>query len=249
MDKHYSPLIQEYILSSRIKTKRQKKRAQKENRDKQLIQLSKELNDVRQQQRQQGYVDLIPPIMRGWKRYFVLGSDVLRSKDAALFEDILDKINTTQYSHRKDFKKKKRKFGKKIYVERDQHLKKLCAYCFKKANFTEKQTQFFEVRYEMDSCTKKLAEVYVFTEPWRFVLRVRPNMITKIRVTDVELEKRENEIDSYLSRKNRWHKLRRLVYGYLKYRWWRHKHEHDVHNYFKNKSIVQILDIIKSEMY
>lgn len=243
MGNHYSSIIQEYILSSRIKTKRQKKRAIKKDRDKQLIQLGEELKSIRNQQREQGYVDLIPPIMRGWKRYFVLRTDIAKTKQASFFEEILEKINTIEYSSKKDFKKKKRKFGKKIYVEKQQHLKKLCEYCFNKAMFTEKQKELFEMRYEQDSCTKKLGKVFVFTQPWRFVLRVRPNMITKIRVQNVALEKREVEIKQYLHYNN-WKRLHHLLYGYVNYKEWRYKSKSDQINDFKNKSIVDILDIL-----
>src|SRR5215213_11908918 len=102
------------ILSFRIRSRRQKIRAQHEDLEKKLIALHKERRQLYQQQRSLGWVELHPPVMRGWKRYFVLREDVQRSKSAAFFTSILNRINTVQYSSLKDFKVKKRKSGRKI---------------------------------------------------------------------------------------------------------------------------------------
>src|ERR1043165_6753919 len=98
------------IRSIRIRSRRHKKRAQHEDFEKKLIALGKERSQLYRHQRTLGWVELHPPVMRGWKRYFVLREDVQRSKGGTFFSNMLNKINTVQYSSRKDFKVKKRKF-------------------------------------------------------------------------------------------------------------------------------------------
>src|SRR5438309_7971971 len=98
------------LLQFRLRTARHKKRMQHEDRDKQLLALDREEDELYKQQRNLGWIELHPPVVRGWKRYFVLREDVAKAKQAAFFESILSKINTTEYSYRKDFKVKKRKW-------------------------------------------------------------------------------------------------------------------------------------------
>jgi hypothetical protein len=54
---------------------------------------------------------------------------------------------------------------------------------------------------------------YEFIEPWRFTLRIRPNMITHYKPVDFELEKESAELESYL----RQHKIagiaQKTIYG------------------------------------
>ena len=74
-------LIEQYgteILSYRLRTARQKKRMQYEDFDKQLIQLHEEESALRSQKRNLGWEPLIPPVQKGWKRFFVLRDDVAR---------------------------------------------------------------------------------------------------------------------------------------------------------------------------
>src|SRR3954453_19280406 len=165
------------LLQFRLRTARHKKRMQYEDWDKQLLALQRESNALHKQQRNLGWIELHPPVMRGWKRYFVLRDEFAKGRQAPFFERILSKINTTQYSHRKDFKVKKRKGGKKVYVATEQHLYNPNPYYFNKMEFTEAEKQFFEERVITDERTGNLSRIFVFTEPWRYVLRVRLNII------------------------------------------------------------------------
>ena len=90
-----SKLIQQYgeeILCYRLRTARQKKRMQYDDFDKQLIQMHKEKNILYEQERNLGWEPLVPPVQKGWKRFFVLRDDVERSKNAEFFKAILKKI-------------------------------------------------------------------------------------------------------------------------------------------------------------
>lgn len=228
------------LLQFRLRTARHKKRMQREDRDKQLLALDKEQGELYKQRHNLGWIELHPPVVRGWKRYFVLRDDVARSRQASFFESILSKINTTEYSYRKDFKVKKRKWGKKVYVAKEQYLLKPDPYYFSKMNFTDAEKQYFEERFVEDRRTGKLSRIYVFTEPWRFVLRVRPNIITKTRARDEAIESRIREIRNYFNRNVLWGRLAHISGGY-KYNW------HDgpkvwERNPLKNKPLAAILD-------
>ncbi len=174
------------ILCYRIRTARQKKRMRYEDFDKQLLALSKEENILYKNKYTPQWESLKPPFQRGWKRYYVLRDDIARGKHAEFFENILKKINTHDWSYRKDFKVKKRKFGRKIYVVKAQPLLKPDEWHFNKLGFNEAEKQFFHPEYVYEQARGKFVKRYVFNEPWRFVLRVRPNMI------DQEKENRFN---------------------------------------------------------
>lgn len=211
--------------------------------DKQLIQLHKEKTALWKQKQQLGWEPLVPPIQKGWKRSFVLREDVARSKQAAFFENILKKINTYSWSHRKDFKVRKRKGGKKNYIVKPQSLLSPYEGQFKEMKFTDAEKQFFYEVWQMDK-QKRLTKRYVFREPWRFLLRVQPNMVTRIRKTDPMLERRLHEIKSYLERNNYEKRLYRILDGVVRYR--------DIEikenvNILKNKSLQQVLDELHEE--
>jgi len=220
---------------------------QHEDVEKRLLSLHREQQQLYKQQRELGWIELKPPVRRGWKRYFVLRDDVARSKHAVFFEGILQKINTVAYSSRKDFKVKKRKEGKKIYVTKDQQLLQPGEYRFRKMNFNDNEAAYFEVRYVKEKWMKQPEKVFVFVEPWRFVLRVRPNMITKTRARNEEVEKRLHEIANFLKRNFLSPKLYHMINGYYKRSWYEEEKECEK-NPLKNKSIVSILDEISEEL-
>lgn len=245
-------IIQQYgedILCYQIKSKRRKIRDQKKGEEKRLIRLNREWSQIAEQQWNLGYVDLHPPIIRGWKRYFILRDDVARSRNADFYQKILGKINTEYHSYRKDFKKKKRKKGKKVWVVQEQQLKQLEEHTFIKQKFDEKEAALFEEQYVTRGCgcCKKTIKVFVFKEPWRFVLRVRPNLITKVKVIDQELEKRDKEIDDYLNWNAMMGTFLRLINGTRHNGWgqygtkkWQSKNIAKLK--FKQKSLQQLLD-------
>ncbi len=124
----------------------------------------------------------------------------MRSKDGDFFEGILKKINTYMYSDNRRFLKKKRKFGRKIYVEREQKLRYITSYSwnYPKWELTDRERQYFEKKEDYCPVRKRFGVYYKFTEPWRFTLRVKPNMITHYKPLDLELEKEYAALDSYL---------------------------------------------------
>lgn len=228
-----------YIAASRLRSKRRRKRARHRDFEKHLIGLARETKALKKQAASLGYEPLNSPYQRGWKCVFVLREDVARSKDAPFFEHLLEKINTTQFHWRKDFKVRKRRHGRKIYVDRNQKLKEFSPYDFDKMKFTDKEKTFFELVYVLQ-CKQPLP-VYIFTERWRYVLRVQPNMITKVRIIDHDLEARRKEIDSFLTRNHLYPRLFKIVNGRYKWRWkWLYEDE-KYPSPLKNKSFAEVL--------
>lgn len=244
-------LVREFgteILSYRLRTVRQKKRIQYEDFDKQLLRLYKEDRALDIQIYSLGWEPLAPPVQKGWKRFFVLRDDVARSKHRVFFENILKKINTYDWSYRKDFKVRKRKFGRKQYVVKEQKLLQPCPWHFAKLDFTNEEKQFFheEFRYTRSG---ELIKYYVFNEPWRFVLRTRPNMIDKIKRIDGGLESRSKEIDNYFDRNYFRNRLTKILDG-GGYKYWKmYKEEYPrIRHPFRNKSFQRILNEISDEL-
>lgn len=203
--------IENYMAASRIRTGRRRKRDARKQYDKQLLQYNRKRKELWQAWRNRGYTELTPPVMKGYIRCFVLRDDVARSRDGDFFRELLKKINTYDYSHRKDFKVKKRRRGRKIHVLREQHLLQPTEYFFKKMKLTPKEVNCFEERIRY--CKKGIDQIkyFVVKEPWRFVLQVRPNMITKQRVVAPELSSAIDQLDNYLERHQLEHRIWKLT--------------------------------------
>jgi hypothetical protein len=202
----------------RLRTSRARKRMVKEDFEKKLLRLHKEERDLWKQIRNLGWTELKPPIQQGFERFFILRDDVRRSRQGQFFEKILEKINKRQWSSRKDFKKKRKKFGKKIYVVREQNLEDVSERDFRSNKFSDaERTWFYETLTHVKQ-SKTPVKVFRFTEPWRFVLRIQPNMITKIRIKDFELEQRAKDIGRFFDFDKRSYTLLKLLNGHT-YSW------------------------------
>ncbi len=231
------------MLFDNLPTARQKKRKTRKDFDKRLLAVDREYSKVWQQIRNLGYEDLEIPYQRGWKRTFVLRDDVRQSTRAAFFEGILEKINTEQYSSRKDFKKKRRRRGKSGYVVRPQELQKPGLYEFQRMRLTEEETRWFQEEEYWCPRSKCWRIQYVFREPWRFVLKTGPNMITQRRKHDWELECRKAELERILDAYPARSRLDWLHgRGYKWYKAWGYREDVRLSgNPFKNKQKEQVV--------
>jgi len=237
----------ELILLYGLRTARQRKRAQRESFEKKLRALGRERVELRRKKNNLGWVELDPPVMRGWKRFFVLRDDVAESIYATFFQNILDKINTTTFSNRKDFKVKKKRQRRWKYNIKKHELLAPFAWQFNKLGFSEIERSFFEERTVMNY-HRVWVTMYVFKEPWRFVLKVRPNMITRTRIRDVEMESRYSEIMNYFENRALDSKLSRLQGCSSHCRGWKEWEKEDEKYEFKNRAFTQILDKLKEEI-
>jgi hypothetical protein len=149
----------------------------------------------------------------------VLRDDIKRTKQADFYEKLLAKINVRQYSHRKDFLVKRRRYGKKVYAPREHTVPLLESWELRKIKLTTEEFACFseETIYSGQQHCSRV--VYRFTEPWRFVLRIQPNMITKVRRRNVDLDRRKADLDRYFSFDNRLDHWMKLLDGNT-YKWY-----------------------------
>lgn len=197
--------------------KRKEKRLLIQERDKKLIKLGKALDKLWKEKQNLGYQPLVPPIQRGWERTFVLNPDVKRSVNAEFFQLLLEKVNTIQYSHRRDFKQKKKRKGRKVQVDRIQELHSIDDLRY--AKLTEREKKYFRKEITYDPVKKHEKSVrYIFTQPWKFRLKVFPHMITEVKIMDPVLEQRIAEINHRLEHENLWPRLLWLTKGHYQYK-------------------------------
>lgn len=231
------------LLQYGLKTNRQKKRSVIEDNDKQLLALHKKRKLLYKEERELVWEDLKHPYQRGWKRSFVLRADVAASKKASFYRNLLQKINTVQDSSNKKFTKKKRVRGKKLQVPREQKLREFDEYELHKAKLSAAEFMLFIKLVYSCNQTRSLRTRYVFSEPWRFVLKVEPNMITKVKRHDSSLQSHIDQLDNYLRRNDLDNRIRKLRKGSVH---WRGRKLYDLKSRefdaLKNKKLASILD-------
>lgn len=188
------------LLSYRLRSLRSRKRTIKKDVEKQIRKKYKRSKEVWHIRKNIPLIPLENPYQSGFVRFFAVRDDVMRSSDGEFFDGLLKKINTYMYSGSRQFLKKKRKFGRRIYVEREQKLNRVSSYSWNspKFGFTTRERLYFLKKEEYCPFRKCYDTYYVFTEPWRFMLRIRPHMITHHKPIDTELEKEQAELDAYL---------------------------------------------------
>ncbi len=208
----------------KIKTARQKKRLQKKDFEKRLIRLYRLRKKLALQRWNLPMVPLESPYQKGWKRSYVLREDVARSRYAAFYQTLLDKINTVVYHHDKRFKLSKKKKRKRIDVDVPQTLLEFYEHDWKspRNKLTEAERILFYPKTVICPQSKRAVTQYVFGEAWRYVLRVRPHMITQVKMIDEALEQEIQRLDNHIANHNLEHRINKLVDGTC-YTWWRHR--------------------------
>jgi len=221
--------------------------------DKKLRYLDKEYSRVCYQIRNLGYEELIPPIQRGYKRLFVLTEETKHNKHQELYQRILDKINTIWYSSDKSFKQKKRKIKRwKYKYKKEQTLQSPEAYLFHyEGKFTEEEKLYFYPVEYYNIPGKKHCIQYVFAEPWRYRLQVKPNMITQIQIKDSQLEQYRDELNDYLDKDKNRRRLTKMrggnTYSWKKILNKRSDRNKYRYNSFTNKPLHEITEHYKEE--
>jgi hypothetical protein len=228
--------------STRLKSARRKKQLVNKDFEKQLIQLSKFENKLWKERNNLPFVPLEKPYQKGWERSFFLREDVARLSNADFYKLLLNKINTYQYSQDKTFKKRKRKYRKYVFHEKPHLLKEFseCEWTSSKLKLSDKEKSLFE-KQEVWCIFKRGFKVsYVFKESWRFVLKIKPNIITHKKMIDEILEQELAEIDNYITKNNLRVKMNKIRCGNSKYysRWNLNQLKHE--NMLKDKPIQDI---------
>ncbi|WP_149207702.1 hypothetical protein [Flavobacterium johnsoniae] len=207
--------VDEYALCTRFKSKRRKKRLVKEDFEKHLIQLRKLEKELWKKRKDLPLIPLENPYQKGWQRCFVLREDVGRSSEAEFYRTLLEKINTWQFSSEKSFKRKKKRKRRNVYVEKIQTVKEFSEWEWKspKLELTEKEKVHFYKRERWCSNFKRYKIHYVFNEPWRYILRVSPYMITHTKMVDSDLESEIQLLENYIVNLDLRNKINRLIHG------------------------------------
>ncbi|MFZ4931415.1 hypothetical protein [Chryseobacterium sp. Mn2064] len=204
------------LLLFLLRSVRSRKRTIKKDVIKQIIKRYRRSEELRNIKINIPWIPLENPYQRGFVRFFVVRDDVMRSKDGEFFDEVLKKINTYMYSESRQFlKKKKRKLGRRMYVEKDQKLKRISFTSWTDTKFvlTARERQYFLREDEYCPIRKREDTYYKFIEPWRFILRIRPNMITHYKPVDFELEKETAELEAYLGQYKVAGIIHKTIYG------------------------------------
>jgi hypothetical protein len=204
----------------RIKSARRKKRLVKLDFDKRLIRLSKTREQLWQLKQNLPVVPLVHPYQRGWKRLFVLQDDIKRGPLAEFYETLLKKINTVQFHNAPFFKIKKRRRSRYGYKELKQELREIDRYSWdtNRLKLSEQEQVCFTRVETFSKVTYRVDVKYVFIEPWRFVLKVMPHIVTEVKLHDEVLEQEIAEVDNYIDNHYYQPRMHRLIYG-TRYRW------------------------------
>ncbi|MET3537794.1 hypothetical protein [Chryseobacterium limigenitum] len=240
------------LLFSRLRSLRSRKRIVKKDVEKQIRKKYKRSKELWKIKRDIPWIALEEPYQRGFVRFFAVTEEVMRTKDADFFEGILKKINTFMYSEIRHFLKKKRKFGRRIYVEREQKLKSISSYEWNnpKIQFAARERQYFLKRREYCPFRKMYYDYYDFIEPWRFTLRIKPNMITHYKPVNAELEKEYAEVEFYVKQYKVQGIIQKKIYG--KSNSWKIKYESDLNEsrkyfHYKKMSATEFADYFMDE--
>ena len=202
---------------SRLRNLRSRKRIVREDHEKYLRECIKRQKALFKQRRELPLVPLEKPYQKGYVRFFVLREDVRQGKQADFFATLLAKINTYQYADNRKFQKKKKRRGKRIYLPRKQELLSFRQWewvdAIEKGKLVAEECKYFMKVERYNSVCKRFEIYYEFAEPWRFELRVKPNMITHYRPLDIAIERELAELDKIISDYKNWGIIHSKIYG------------------------------------
>lgn len=236
------------VLQYRLKSARRKKRLQKKDFDKQLIQITKQERLLWQRRRDLPMVPLDNPYQKGWKRYFVVRDDIKRSPSAGFFSTLLEKINTVQYHPEKSFKVKKRRRGSRKRSKgpevRRQFLQEFSEWHWNhhSLKLTELEKAHFHLYEKMSKDGKSKCLVYRFNEPWRYVLQVKPHIITEVKMVDGLLEQEIQLLDNYVTNHYLQPRMSRLTGGVYKYKSWQENTNRGYRNLLYSNALSSFLE-------
>ena len=93
--------------------RRNKRRIIIEHRIKEVLSLEKELQVISNAESELGYIVLDKPIRDGWFRTFKLRSDILKQKQASVYQEVLDAIVVDIWGREK-------KYADKVWEKRNK---------------------------------------------------------------------------------------------------------------------------------
>jgi hypothetical protein len=136
-----------------------------------------------------------------------------------------------------------------VYNDKQQTVKDFLEYEWTspKLELSEKEKTHFHRVERWSHNWKCYKTYYVFNEPWRFVLRVKPNMITHTKMVDADLESEIAHLRNYLTNNFLRYSMLKIVYGHVKHRRWKEKEVLKYQNSLTNKPIHTLMYEFKEE--
>lgn len=231
--------LTDYLLSSRFKDSRRKKRVVKSDFNKQLIQIRKREQIIWDAIRDLPLVPLEKPYQQGWVRFFVVRDDVMRSKDGEFFRELLEKINTYMYSNTKSFVSRRKQKRSQIQHLREQFLYAipLSQWNSNELKLSDKEKSHFTLTEKWSNCFKRYVISYKFNEPWRYVLRIRPYWVTHQKALNTELESESARLENYIINNDLRHKMTKIKHGSANYKYKEEIIRIKYANSIKNKNV------------
>ncbi len=209
-----------FLARYRLKSARRKTQLRIKDQDKRLLQLDRERHDLWQQIINTPKVLLNEPYQRGWLRLYVLKPQIQQGDRAAFYQQILKHINEVQYHYDRSFKKPRRiRRRNRFYYANLPVLKPISNNYWQRNHmqFNEEQKACFEKREVWNQQRYRWEYEYVFAAPELLEIKVLPNMVTHIKVSDSALKQRENYLDDYLKKEGLVYRLYKLQGGKYKY--------------------------------
>ena len=161
--------------------------------------------------RKLGYIKLENPIFDGYKRYYVVREDLMRSKKKHALEEILSHINTTIHCKNKNFEYLDRKSKKMKPMSQSLAPLSQKDYDKLRPGLQKYFYKTFTVQYSLFSRGWSREVVhYKFANTWMFVFKVTEHYITKSKVFDPEIDSELKYLKDKLYGQN-------LFYQYLSY--------------------------------
>lgn len=245
---------QDWTMYCNLRPRRWKIRRIRTAHDKKLRKQEKEWRRIYNEIRNLGYQPLDPPIRCGYKRLFMLTNDCKHTPNPEFYQGILDKINDIRYSPTKEFEGKRtsKRWRRRKRRRKEQKLMEPDSYYFHKIfKFTEDEKRMFHKIKYYDKQFKRERTKYVFSEPWRFILRIRPHWITKVRLKDPLLEQQLDEIKKVTDRYKNQGRLTKMRGGYS-YSWKRTNNQDEdrklyAHNSLRNKPLHVVMEEYNKE--
>jgi hypothetical protein len=187
------------------------RRDNKHKLEKKLISLSRERRKLWDADKALGWIELEEPIRSGWEKSLTLRSDYLKRDDVDKWNKILSYVNDIIVCRNKDFKFRDRRSGKMIEA-------KVCPKDLtpKEYNSIEENLKRYFYKRTISSGNKyyySSRDVYTLYDTYMFVEKISRHYITRVKVSDKEIDMRINEINDYLYHNALWGKLDNL-YGH-----------------------------------
>ena len=183
------------------------------------MKIYREAKEIDEQIRNLGYRKLPKPIQQGWTMQLTLRDDYKKRKDHKYWEELLEIVETSEYSANRNFmrrtylSKKKKKVILTPRSLREGYYEEI---------LEEKYKKHFEKRlvssYNWGSYFRPSFE-YVLVQGFMFVSEIIPRMVDKVKITDSVLESKSKRLWNTIETNNYMHIIDKYLGWHYKDDW------------------------------